>query len=192
MKEVYKYKYRVYFVACIISLFRKSNSFVPALLEFHQNKEPDLRFSHPYHLPFLHSLNKYHYPFRLRPVRRSSCLTDSFLTRLKTEYLKKKSERAQTFWASPSQGEKMSKRLGGIIGCKYKTSSWHLNGFLYGSNIGSTVLSKLTFCGAPSLATSTPPLSILLPLALVPMFALSLVLPRPVVPHVPTGSCGQS
>ena len=32
----------------------------------------------------------------------------------------------------------MSKRLGGIIGCKYKTSSWHLNGFPYGSNIGST------------------------------------------------------
>ena len=29
----------------------------------------------------------------------------------------------------------MSKRLGVIIGCKYKTSSWHLNGFLYGSNI---------------------------------------------------------
>ena len=26
-------------------------------------------------------------------------------------------------------GKKMSKRLGGIIGCKYKTSSWHLNGF---------------------------------------------------------------
>ena len=24
----------------------------------------------------------------------------------------------------------MSKRLGGIIGCKYKTSSWDLNGFL--------------------------------------------------------------
>ena len=23
----------------------------------------------------------------------------------------------------------MSNRLGGIIGCKYKTSSWHLNGF---------------------------------------------------------------
>ena len=33
----------------------------------------------------------------------------------------------------------MSKRLGGIIGCKCKTSSWHLNGFPYGSNIGSTV-----------------------------------------------------
>ena len=33
----------------------------------------------------------------------------------------------------------MSKRLDGIIiGCKYKTFSWHLNGFPYGSNIGST------------------------------------------------------
>ena len=32
----------------------------------------------------------------------------------------------------------MSKRLvGGIIGCKYKTSSWHLSGFPDGSNIGS-------------------------------------------------------
>ena len=39
----------------------------------------------------------------------------------------------------PVRGEKMSKRLGGIIGCKYKTSSWHLNGFPDGSNIGSTV-----------------------------------------------------
>ena len=29
----------------------------------------------------------------------------------------------------PVRGEKMSKRLGGIKGCKYKTSSWHLNGF---------------------------------------------------------------
>ena len=26
----------------------------------------------------------------------------------------------------------MSKHLGGIIGCKDKTSSWHLNGFPYG------------------------------------------------------------
>ena len=34
----------------------------------------------------------------------------------------------------------MSKRLGGIIGCKYKTSSWHLNGFPYDSNIVSTVV----------------------------------------------------
>ena len=35
--------------------------------------------------------------------------------------------------------EKMSQRLGGIQGCKYKTSSWHLNGFPDGNNIGSTV-----------------------------------------------------
>ena len=27
----------------------------------------------------------------------------------------------------PVRGEKMSKRLGGIKGCKYMTSSWHLN-----------------------------------------------------------------
>ena len=29
----------------------------------------------------------------------------------------------------PQSGVEMSKRLGGIIGCKYKTSSWHVNGF---------------------------------------------------------------
>ena len=38
-----------------------------------------------------------------------------------------------------SQAEKMSKHLGGIKGCKYKTSSWHINGFPDGNNIGSTV-----------------------------------------------------
>ena len=35
----------------------------------------------------------------------------------------------------PVKGGKMSKRLGGIKGCKYKTSS-HLNGFPYGGTIG--------------------------------------------------------
>ena len=39
----------------------------------------------------------------------------------------------------PVRGEKMSQRLGGIKGCKYNTSSWHLNGVPYGSNLGSTV-----------------------------------------------------
>ena len=41
----------------------------------------------------------------------------------------------------PTQGEKNVKTLrGGIIGCKDKTSSWHLNGFPSGgSNVGSTV-----------------------------------------------------
>ena len=39
----------------------------------------------------------------------------------------------------PRSGGEMSKRLGGIIGCKkYETSSWHLNGFSDGSDIGST------------------------------------------------------
>ena len=37
------------------------------------------------------------------------------------------------------RGGNMSKRLGGIKGCGYKTSSWHLNGFPDGNNIGSTV-----------------------------------------------------
>ena len=32
------------------------------------------------------------------------------------------------------QSRKMLKRLNGIIGCKDKTSSWHLNGFPDGSN----------------------------------------------------------
>ena len=40
----------------------------------------------------------------------------------------------------PVMGEKMSKRLGGIKGCKYKISSWHLNRlFPDADNIGSTV-----------------------------------------------------
>ena len=42
----------------------------------------------------------------------------------------------------PPVREKNLKRLGGIIGCKDKTSSWHLNEFRDGtcsSNIGSTV-----------------------------------------------------
>ena len=36
----------------------------------------------------------------------------------------------------PVRGGEMSKRIGGIKGCKYQTSSWHLNGFLDGNNIG--------------------------------------------------------
>ena len=45
----------------------------------------------------------------------------------------------------------MSKRLGGIIGYKDKTSSWHLNGF-HSSNIGFTVAKEADLvcgiCGA--------------------------------------------
>ena len=40
----------------------------------------------------------------------------------------------------PVRGGKKSKHLGGIKGCKYRTSSWHLNGFPdANNNIGSTV-----------------------------------------------------
>ena len=40
----------------------------------------------------------------------------------------------------PVREGETSKRLGGIEGCKYKTSSWHLVGFPYGGTIiGSTV-----------------------------------------------------
>ena len=47
----------------------------------------------------------------------------------------------------PQSGGKMSKRLAGIIGCKYNnTSSWHLNGFPDGSNIGSTVCTYVCCC----------------------------------------------
>ena len=35
---------------------------------------------------------------------------------------------------------KMSKRLGGIIGCKYKTSSWRLIGFLDGVGEKPTIV----------------------------------------------------
>ena len=56
-------------------------------------------------------------------------------------FLKKNLNASRPSEHPPVRGGKMSKRLGGIIGCKYKTSSWHLNGFPDGinSNIGSTV-----------------------------------------------------
>ena len=51
----------------------------------------------------------------------------------------KKNQNAPRPEHPPVREENMSKRLGGIKGCKYKTSSWHLNGFPDGNNIGSTV-----------------------------------------------------
>ena len=39
----------------------------------------------------------------------------------------------------PQSGGKLSKRLRGIMGCKYKTYSWYLNGFPDGTYFGSTV-----------------------------------------------------
>ena len=55
-------------------------------------------------------------------------------------FLKKNQNARRPSEHPPVMGEKMSKRLvGGIKGCKYKTSSWHLNRFPDADNIGSTV-----------------------------------------------------
>ena len=54
-------------------------------------------------------------------------------------FLKKNQNAPRPSEHPPVRGGEMSKRLGGIKGCKYKTSSWHLNGFPDGNNIGSTV-----------------------------------------------------
>ena len=54
-------------------------------------------------------------------------------------YLKRTQNAPRPSEHPPVRGGEMSKRLGGFKGCKYKTSSWHLNGFPDGSNIGSTV-----------------------------------------------------
>ena len=54
-------------------------------------------------------------------------------------YLKKNQNAPRPSEHPPVMGGKMSKRLGGIKGCKYKTSSWHLNRFPDADNIGSTV-----------------------------------------------------
>ena len=54
-------------------------------------------------------------------------------------YLKKKQNTPRPSEHPPVMGGEMSKRLGGIKGCKYKTSSWHLNRFPDAGNIGSTV-----------------------------------------------------
>ena len=55
------------------------------------------------------------------------------------EYLKKNQSTPRPSEHPQVMGGKMSKRLGGIKGCKYKTSSWHLNRFPDADNIGSIV-----------------------------------------------------
>ena len=53
--------------------------------------------------------------------------------------LKKKLNASRPSEHPPVRGGGVSKRLGGIIGCKDKTSSWHLYAFPDdGSKIGST------------------------------------------------------
>ena len=53
--------------------------------------------------------------------------TSQFESRVLVYFLKKNQNRPSEH--APVRRGKMSKRLGGIKGCKYETSPWHLNGF---------------------------------------------------------------
>ena len=54
-------------------------------------------------------------------------------------FLKKSQNAPRPSEHPPVRGGGRSQRLGGIKGCKYKTSSWHINGFPEGNNFSSTV-----------------------------------------------------
>ena len=76
----------------------------------------------------------------MRRDSRSIVITHDYSSIFKV-YLKKNLNASRPSEHSPVRGG-MSKRLDGIIGCKYKTSLWNLNGFSDGinsNNIGSTV-----------------------------------------------------
>ena len=60
------------------------------------------------------------------------------------EYLKKNQNAPRPSEHPLVRGGEMSKRLGGIIGCKYKTSSWYLNGFPDGTVVTYNVGEKPT------------------------------------------------
>ena len=73
------------------------------------------------------------------PIKTIKSHDDSILVPLLGRgFLKKNQNAPRPSEHPPVIGEKMSKRLGGIKGCKYKTSSWHLNRFPDADNIGST------------------------------------------------------
>ena len=68
-----------------------------------------------------------------------SCIRNAFvLSRQGTVCLKNNHNAPRPSEHPPVRRGKLSKRLGWIKGCKYKTSSWHLNGFHDGNNTGST------------------------------------------------------
>ena len=64
---------------------------------------------------------------------------EKYKVKNKVRCLKKSQSTPRPSEHPPVMGGKMPKRLGGIKGCKYKTSSWHLNRFPDADNIGSTV-----------------------------------------------------
>ena len=79
-------------------------------------------------------------------------------------YLKRNLNASRPYEHPPVLREKMSIRLGGIIACKDKTSSWYLNGFPDGSNIGSSTRpigvasqnSTLQWCAITTFPVSLP------------------------------------
>ena len=88
-------------------------------------------------------------PLSSRRATASNCLLPE------CEVFKEKSERLDLL-SIPQSGGKMSKHLGGIIGCRYKTSSWHLNGFPDGSNIDFLLENDIVVAASATLAASAP------------------------------------
>ena len=88
-------------------------------------------------------------PLSSRRATASNCLCQS------TRFLKKNLNASRSSEHPPVRG-KMSKRLGGIIGCRYKTSSWHLNGFPDGSNIDFLLENDIVVAASATLAASAP------------------------------------
>ena len=85
-------------------------------------------------------------PIEPRAIAKSSVMYESDVEFLDTKKLpesycclKKNQSTPRPSEHPPVMEGKMSKRLGGIKGCKYKTTSWHLNRFPDADNIGSTV-----------------------------------------------------
>ena len=64
----------------------------------------------------------------------NTCHT-SIKDRYMIQCLKKNQNAPRPSEHPPFRGGGMSKRVGGIKGCKYKISSWDLNGFPDGNNI---------------------------------------------------------
>ena len=74
-----------------------------------------------------------------RTVTEKFHINEVFYSYRKKAPLKKNQNAPRPSEHPPVMGKKMSKRLGGIKGCKYKTSWWHSNRFPDADNIGSTV-----------------------------------------------------
>ena len=86
---------------------------------------PQYRILLRLHKPQIPQLNLYSSTDSLGPER----IIDAY------RFLKKNQSTPRPSEHPPVMGEKMSKRLGGIKGCKYKTSSWHLNRFPDADNL---------------------------------------------------------